>query len=752
MFRIAVVPLLIVTASVVVSCGGLATNTEAAEPVVSLKKKFAAPPSEYRALPISHHRHLPNPKFVDWLSERRAGGVVLAVPGTGRKKGPEPHIDPTYMDDPVVFEQLRDLMTRLKANDKKVWIYDELYFPSGSAGGRVLDGHPEYAARAVRCRSLKTSGEPLKIASEGKKLLSCRAFRHRDGALDLESAVDLTGKARAGAFTWKPPAGNWTVCLFEHFTSDYWKRLKIRRHINIMDRKAVARFIKLTHERYAKELGPLLDEVVLFFTDEPHLSCNEPWGHGALMKALPAVQWCEELPVAFEREKGYPLVDVIVALFHDIGPSTARYRHDFYDVYSDLIAENYFGQIQDWCRKHKVYSSGHLLLEESLLFGPMFNGSLTKNWARQDLPGVDQLFLPRYKTMAGWNRWGSSIRVKEDFSVKMAASIAALTGKQGVFSESYALAARARAPNLAQSAKGVAAWQFACGVTHMATYTLQWQLSAEGYAGVADFVGRLALLCRRGQPVSDVAVLAPEASVWAFFNPPSGGTYKRYFECNREVMQIDDGFRETCHQLLANQRDFEVFTEELLGKAIVNKGRLELAGQRFAFLVLPEARMLSGASIKKVEAFAASGGRVIFTGSLPYMSPAKGEDAAMRKRAEALMASHTERTQFVKTESNFGQTVKWMAKQVPPVIRWNGQAAVRLAHQRESGREIILVANPSGAAVQGKLVCAFGGGVSVWNPETGKIREVGKRKPEEAVDVAVPEDSARFVVFETSKQ
>jgi hypothetical protein len=217
-------------------------------------------------------------------------------------------------------------------------------------------------------------------------------------------------------------------------------------------------------------------------------------------------------------------------------------------------------------------------------------------------------------------------------------------------------------------------------------------------------------------------------------------------------MQIDDGFRETCHQLLTNQRDFEVLTEELLGKAKINKGRLELAGQRFAFLVLPEARMLSEASIKKIESFAASGGRVIFTGSLPSMSPAKGEDATMRKRAEALMASHSERTRFVKTESRFGQTVKWMAEQLPPVIRWNGQKAVRLAHQRESGREIILVANPSAAAVQGKLACAFGGGVSVWDPETGKIRKVGKRKPGEAVDVAVPADSARFVVFEPSKQ
>jgi len=84
----------------------------------------------------------------------------------------------------------------------------------------------------------------------------------------------------------------------------------------------------------------------------------------------------------------------------------------------------------------------------------------------------------------------------------------------------------------------------------------------------------------------------------------------------------------------------------------------------------------------------------------------------------------------------------------PDDPRWNGPTAVRLAHQREPGREIVLVANPSAAAVQGNVVCGFGGSVSVWNPETGEIRGAGKRKPGKAIAVAVPADSARFVVFE----
>ncbi len=77
-----------------------------------------------------------------------------------------------------------------------------------------------------------------------------------------------------------------------------------------------------------------------------------------------------------------------------------------------------------------------MLLEESLLFHVMFSGSMLKNWARMDLPGVDLLGLTPYHTMGGWN--GDFVPVPEDFSCKMASSVTHLMGKRGTFTESYA--------------------------------------------------------------------------------------------------------------------------------------------------------------------------------------------------------------------------------------------------------------------------------------------------------------------------
>ena len=92
--------------------------------------------------------------------------------------------------------------------------------------------------------------------------------------------IDLTEKCVAGGtFSWQAPAGEWMVCLFERFQPDTWRRHNIpRRNVNILDRRAVARFIELTHERYATELGQQMAEIEAFFTDEPQFGSAEHWG------------------------------------------------------------------------------------------------------------------------------------------------------------------------------------------------------------------------------------------------------------------------------------------------------------------------------------------------------------------------------------------------------------------------------------------------------------------------------------------
>ena len=405
-----------------------------------------------------------------------------------------------------------------------------------------------------------------------------------------------------------------------------------------------------------------------------------------------------------------------------------------------------FGQIEAWCHEHKVASSGHMLLEESLLFHVMFSGSMMKNWARMDLPGVDLLGALPYKTMAGWER--GRFPVVEDCSCKMASSVAHLTGKQGVFTESFALARKVPL----RSILGVAAWQFSGGITHMSTYTIQEQLSAEDYACFSDFVGRLAVLARRGRHVADVAVMVPEGSVWASYTPPNRGRYEGYFACNPEPLAIDRVFRETCNNLSSHQRDFDCLSEGLLRQARVDDGRLLLADEEFRVFVLPEVRMLSRASLEKVRAFLRSGGRVAFVGSLPCQSPDRGADPQMTGEVKELLGEFPERTVRLADEGQRSELATWIERQVPAEVRWEGASAVRILRREEGGRCILLVANPSGQDVSGKLTVPVAGEASVWDPETGEVRANGVVGVGQAVSLKVPARSARCVVVSQGKK
>lgn len=206
----------------------------------TLRQSFMDPPSEFRPLIITHAGFFENPDLLDWLDERGAGGTVLDG-GVRKSKdkmaGEEMYIEPTYLNDPEVFDQMRGVMAELKHRGREIWIYDELGYPSASAGGRVLDGYPEFQVWAMSCKTFEKEGKQINIEVIHPKVFSCVAMPRVDDILVLEQAVDLTEQALSGSFEWNPPEGDWVVCLYEKHQPDTWRRHNIpRRNVNIMDR------------------------------------------------------------------------------------------------------------------------------------------------------------------------------------------------------------------------------------------------------------------------------------------------------------------------------------------------------------------------------------------------------------------------------------------------------------------------------------------------------------------------------------
>ena len=758
----------------------------------SLRQAFAEPTTDFCAMPILHSAPIDR-DFVGWLQERHAGGTVLdvgIVPGSvNQSTQGEVHCNPTYLNDTERFAKLGNVISEMKRAGLQTWLYDELAYPSGNAGGQVLEGHPEFqsqvlAAQMVRCSGGETVAIPtsqgIRVAAVAIPIVTENNHTSYNPnfngvVVSLDDAVRL--EVTQDAFEWTAPteidldqgiATTWIVCTFGQRASTAWERHDIhRRNVNIMDRRAVAKFIELTHEKYAETLGENLQNIEMFFTDEPQLGASDYWGGNGLANMSPAIAWCDEIPVNFASRysnlAGGDLYAILPAIFLNVGPKTARYRYAVYDIYCDCIAENYFGQIQDWCHAHGIASTGHMLLEESLLFHLMFTGSLCRNFRRMDLPGVDLLVTPRYRTMPGW----AFEAYAEDYSCKLASSMAHLTDGEGVFTESFAVAPKETA---LQQTRGVAAWQIACGITHFTTYSVQSSLSADDYAKLSDFIGRSLTLCRRGEHVADVAILIPEHSVWATFNPVNGGTFATYQNCNPEAMKIDSGFRDTCHAFAQRQRDFDIVDEQLLETATIENGRLVLGtpkrSETFRILAIPEARMLAPQTLEKIRLFAANGGIVVFAGTLPEMTPQQGMDPLIRGMVRKLLDEYPDtvtHVEFVGTKElvakrtteeisqnreRLDRMVTWIAQRCPADLEWNGTESVRMLRRMEGDRWIVYLANPSETPAEGTLTLRTTGTISLWNPETGDVSEIGPITPESRTSLSIPADSARCVVLE----
>jgi hypothetical protein len=136
-----------------------------------LTELFRSPPAEFRPLPILHSMPLNRDDAIPRLGTWRVGGAVIDVGVTPGSKslGREKWNNPTYLKGPDRLERLRHVVARMKKDGLEVWLYDELGYPSASAGGRMLDGHPEFQVQVVGCRtiSVDAASHPARRAETG---------------------------------------------------------------------------------------------------------------------------------------------------------------------------------------------------------------------------------------------------------------------------------------------------------------------------------------------------------------------------------------------------------------------------------------------------------------------------------------------------------------------------------------------------------------------------------------------------------
>ena len=428
-----------------------------------------------------------------------------------------------------------------------VWLYDEGGWPSGQACGQVT--------------------------ASDKEGRFCVRYLERDPA---------TGK-------------------IELKTAPYGKQWG--RFPSLLEPGATARFLELTHDRYAKVCGEEFGKTIRFaFTDEP----TRPWTPKG------KVVWVSDFDEQFRSRKGYDIRPLVASLFNGTNitdEASATVRVDYEDVMSQLFVERYMRPIRDWCRAHGIESGGHLegedLPEEATRYGC---GSVLRNMRELDVPGVDtiwrQLFPedgPATGRVAPFPRY--------------AASAAHQRGGRNVLSESFCIYADSVTPD---QMKWVVDSQMVRGVTMFVFgyYALsnagQWMILFEPHSGPVQpywdfqkpfftYVHRLCGLLSRGASASEIAVVYDMRDFWA-----CGVDRERAKQAHYAVAEGLD--RRNC--------DYDFIDDDQIVAATLDGNRIQICRKSYSTVVVPYSRRLLATARTKLEAFRRAGGRVLAADAL----------------------------------------------------------------------------------------------------------------------------------------
>jgi hypothetical protein len=711
-------------ALVLFSREGVAEETGKVDPrngeeidIGQLKSLFQSPPNDRRILKIIHsfpkNTSAHEPLLSD-LKDRGFGGVVCNIQFQD------------YLRSEENWRSFAHAAGLAKKMGMTLWLYDEKGYPSGTAGGLVLEGHPEWEARSVACVSKITEGDPVELRVPEGGLIDISAFPLDAGRIDLGGRVNLREFLKEeGVVKWQPPQGSWQVMAFVEQrlyegTHAEWNLYEKRSYPNLLMREPIGRFLELTHQEYARRFPEPASTFDAIFTDEPSLMSVflRPQPH-------PVIPWSPELPKRFRQRSGRDLAPLLPALFADAGRESGQVRCEFWQLVGDMVSDAYFGQIQEWCRAHGIASTGHLLWEENLAHHVGFYGDFMKCAARLDVPGIDCL---------------TSKPGTVPFQVaKLIGSIADQQMSQKTMSETSDHAQRYRPVGDSRSRTAVSPAEirgtcnllYVCGINTTTSYYSWAGLTVEEQRQINDYVGRLGVMLTGGTHVCDIAVLYPTESLWAHFTPSRTGATD-----SPEIATINKTYNDVSSLLFRNQLDYDYVSRSALRSAKVSGDGLRIGNERYGILVLPHVDTVPHDVWEKIASFRRGGGHVVAIGVLPDNEPRAFPSKRVTKLTEEIFGTPpgkasdgatTSRSEGggvgvflpVEDEALLSEVIRRLYE--PDCRVLSRRSPVRYMHRRIAGKEVYFLINDSANEIEEEVVLASGGHPELWDPRTGGI-------------------------------
>lgn len=571
---------------------------------------------------------------------------------------------------------------------------------------------------AIYMKDTVISGGPSEILLPWGKPFIIKAFPIINNETDFDNPVDLLDQSDGPLLTWDAPGTEWRVFaatkyrLYEGYQAAIKSGSKMGSHYpSLLIPEPTHAFIRITHEAYLTKMGNDLGRYFTSsFTDEPSSMALQFHTYKDRHAIIP---WKELLSETMKKQYGYKPEEKIVELFYDRGSEGKKIRYQYFSTVAELISQNYFGTIKDWCQDHGFQSGGHLLLEESMIAHVPLYGDIMKCFREMHAPGIDILSaLPENMPV---------------HTPKLASSVVELMGGTHVMSEPCPVADRPLFNGLdpkTPEVRGHLNMLMQGGITDFNCYLRMNNSTMQERIEMNEYVGRIQLLLKGGYVASEIGVLYPIESMWTEFIPRyhrvSG--WKDVTGAEEKLYNIDRAFQDVSRFMYENCWEYSHLDARALIDSEVRNGILVHHKLHFKVLILPYVSTLPKAAWEQLELFAEQGGKIIAIAEKPQNTGNNFPDNEVLQDFEKLF---NEKENIIYLENWSADELNlhlsdWLEK---PVIIKNAKLPIRLAHRKIHKKDVLLMINDSDKEIQTSFSFSLSGKFEEWDPASGMIKD-----------------------------
>ena len=544
---------------------------------------------------------------LDRLRERGYAGVVLSADNKG------------YLEDEEALERMAWAVDYAHEKGMRVWLYDEQYYPSGSAGGLTLKEHPELESMALACveKDVKVSGVPVRVFSPMGHSPLKYAFAEDEAGRrqDISRWTDP-----AGNLCWDAPNGKWHVwCFFlrPQYEGSYLALSfrASRRYPNICDEQAMARFLDVTYGAYERALGDRLGKKIeAVFTDEPSQMVYRPYPADRDpdadrtqfpsvsiydrpqidMPIYPYLPWPQGIEEAFSEKCGYSLPDKLPELFSRDFERTGKFRRNYFETMGLMFDRAFSGQYRKLLKHYPMKYSGHWILEEQFSRHPFMYGDILHQLGQMDIPGCDLLH-------------STPDILRHSVACKLASSAAHQYGRKHVMIEASNMCDEDQSFSVERIELAMAMLH-ALGVDTITSYYGEELFDEAGYRRFAAYTARLGQVLEGGVHVSEALLYYPYEQLASLGAVGAQEDAPGALALEKEIIALSD-------RLLAAQADYDFINREVLLGCRCEGGRIITpCGETPASLIFPPVDFVDTEVAQVIRQAVSAGVQVIMGG------------------------------------------------------------------------------------------------------------------------------------------